>query len=76
LNQRLEALNKELDLNAAKLDSLRLVGGETSLTENRIHELSDLGQKLSLELNNVNQRIKLAHERENILNEESKELTD
>ena len=60
LNQKLESLNRELDLNSAKLDSLRLVGGDPGETVSRIHELSDLGQKLSEELDRINERLKIA----------------
>jgi hypothetical protein len=60
LNQRLESLNRELDLNSAKLDSLRLVGSDPSDTVARIHELSDLGQALSEELDRINERLRIA----------------
>ena len=60
LNQKLESLNKELDLNTAKLESLRLVGGDTSETELRINELSDLGQSLSVKLTKINEQLKVA----------------
>jgi chromosome segregation ATPase len=60
LNQKLESLNRELDLNSAKLDSLQLVGSDPSDTERRIHELSDLGQALNEELERINERLKIA----------------
>jgi chromosome segregation ATPase len=71
LNQKLESLNKELDLNAAKLDSLRLVGGETEDTEAKINELSDLGQALSNQLTKIDERLKIARNRERDLREGS-----
>lgn len=64
LNQRLESLGKELDLNSVKLDSLRLVGGETEDTEKKINELSDIGQALSLQLAKIDDRLRAARERE------------
>lgn len=69
LNQRLESLNKELDLNAAKLDSLRLAGAEAGDTEFKINELSDLGQAVSDQLAKIDDRLKLARNREKQLRE-------
>jgi chromosome segregation ATPase len=69
LNQRLESLNKELDLNAAKLDSLRLIGAEAADTECKINELSDLGQAVSDQLAKIDERLKLARRREKELRE-------
>lgn len=60
LNQKLESLNKELDLNAAKLESLRLVGGEDEATLKRIGELTDMGQTLSDQLNKLDENIRRA----------------
>lgn len=64
LNQKLESLNKEIELNTIKLDSLRLVGSEDQETLKKINELSDLGQSLSLELNKIDQRLKWVREQE------------
>lgn len=68
LNQKLESLNRELDLNSAKLESLRLVGGSQDDTVARIHELSDLGQVLSEELDRINERLKIARSVEDRFN--------
>ncbi len=58
LNQKLESLHKELELNSAKLESIRLVGGEDDETLKRINELSDIGQILSEQLNKLDEKIK------------------
>ena len=58
INQKLETLNKELDLNSAKLESLRLVGGSEDETIDRIHELNDLGQKMAEALMKLDSKLK------------------
>lgn len=58
LNQKIETINKEIDLNTAKLESLKLVGGEELDTIQRIHELSDQGQKLVIELQKIDEQLK------------------
>lgn len=72
LNQKLEALRKELDLNSAKLESLHLVGGEKDETHKRINELSDLGQALNEKLNLINERIRRARKVEDRIKKELK----
>lgn len=64
LNQRLESLHKELELNTAKLESLRLVGGEDEATVRKINELSEQGQRLSNELSQLDEKLKLARTHE------------
>lgn len=58
LNQKLETLSKELDLNSAKLESLRLVGGDEDETLNRIHELNDLGQSMAEALAKLDKKLR------------------
>lgn len=58
LNQKLESLNKELELNSAKLESIRHMGGEDEETLKRINELSDIGQVLSEQLNKLDEKIR------------------
>lgn len=58
LNQKLESISKEIDLNSAKLESLRLVGGDTEETVERLNTLSDLGQKVSQELTLLDNKLK------------------
>jgi hypothetical protein len=70
LNQKLESLHKELELNGAKLESTRLVGGQVEETLNRINELSDIGQVLSEQLNKLDEKIKWTR------NRQEKSLTD
>lgn len=60
INQKIESINKEIELNTAKLDTLRLVGSSDEVTIARIHELNDLGQKLSQELFDLDEKIRLA----------------
>ena len=64
LNQKLEYLNKEVDLNNAKLESLRLVGGEPEETEERLRQLSEMGFGISEQLNKINERLRLIRQRE------------
>ncbi|MNL75896.1 hypothetical protein D3C87_2017750 [compost metagenome] len=64
LNQKLEILNKEIDLNTAKLESLSLVGGDKDATLKRINELSDIGQNLTDALMKLDDKLRLAREQE------------
>lgn len=67
LNQRMESIQKEIDLNTAKLESLRLVGGDTTETVERLNQLSDLGQSMSTELARLNEKLKIARSREDLI---------
>jgi len=70
LNQKLESLNKELELNSAKLETIRLVGGKDDETLKRINELSDVGQVLSDQLTKLDEKIKWTrHRQEEFLTE-------
>lgn len=64
VNQKIETLTKEIELNSAKLDSLRLVGSSDEETVKRISELSDEGQALSQELARIDERLKLVRQTE------------
>lgn len=64
LNQRMESINKELELNTAKLESLKLVGGDFEEPLLRIDELNNQGQKFSEQLAEISERLKLARQRE------------
>lgn len=64
LNQRLETLRKEIDINTAKLDSLKIVGGQTEEILQRLSELNDSGQQISEQLARVDHRLKLARSQE------------
>jgi hypothetical protein len=70
LNQKLELISKEIDLNSAKLESLRLVGAEGVETLERIHELNDLGQNMAVALVNLDKKLREIREREDRINEE------
>ncbi len=74
LNQRLEALNKEIEENSQKVESLKLVGGEPEEAVRKINELSDLGQTLSEQLNRINDRLKIARSREDAIKKSSRTL--
>ncbi|WP_413943498.1 hypothetical protein [Bdellovibrio sp. HCB-162] len=69
INQKLESLSKEIDLNSAKLESLRLVGGEEDITLKRIHELNDLGQTMAQMLSRLDHRLREIREQENKIQE-------
>lgn len=58
LHQKMESLHKELDLNAAKLETLRLVGSSEEETLKRINELNDIGQVLGNQLAKIDEKIK------------------
>lgn len=70
LNQKLESLSKEIDLNSAKLESLRLVGAQEDETMNRINELHDLGQSMAQALQKLDKKLRSIREQEDRLNEE------
>lgn len=67
VNQKIESVNREIDLNAAKLESLRLVGAQEDDTVRRLHELSDQGQALSQELSKLDDRLKMVRETEDLI---------
>jgi len=70
INQKIESLSKEIDLNSAKLESLRLVGGEEDGTLKRIHELNDLGQSMAEALNKLDKQLRQIREQENRIQED------
>ena len=74
LNQRLEALNIQMEESTEKLESLRLVGGEPDETLQTINQLTDLGQSLSEQLNKIDERLKLARAREDEVKQVQRDL--
>lgn len=70
INQKLELLLKEIDLNSAKLESLKLVGGDVDTTLNRINELNDLGQNMADALLKLDEQLKVVREEELRVKEE------
>lgn len=70
LNQKLELVAKEIDLNSAKLESLRLVGAEEEETLKRIHDLHDLGQNMATALSNLDKKLRDIRDKENRLQED------
>lgn len=70
INQKLELLLKEIDLNSAKLESLKLVGGDVDTTLNRINELNDLGQTMADALLKLDEQLKNVRDEELRVKEE------
>ncbi|WII72518.1 hypothetical protein QJS83_01370 [Bdellovibrio sp. 22V] len=70
LNQKLESLSKEIDLNSAKLESLRLVGGEEDDTMKRITELHDMGQSMAMTLAKLDKQLREIREQEDRIHED------
>lgn len=66
LHKQIEKINKELELNTTKLESLKLVGSEPEETLTRINELTDKGHELSLKLEKLDEKLKWVrnHEKE------------
>lgn len=64
LNQKLEKLNKEIDLNAAKLESLQLVGSKDERTLKRMEDLTDQGQSMAESLQKLDLKLRSAHQLE------------
>ncbi|MBL7671418.1 MAG: hypothetical protein JNM39_13115 [Bdellovibrionaceae bacterium] len=62
MNQKIESINKEIGLNSSKLESVRLAGGDEDSILKRINELNDQGQKLSLELAALDEKLRRARE--------------
>lgn len=58
IHRRLEAINKEIEENTLRLQTLELVGGEKEDTLKEIERLSDLGLQISSELEKLNIRLK------------------
>jgi chromosome segregation ATPase len=70
LNQRLESLAKELELNNAKLESLKLVGAQPEETVSRMQELNEQGQQLTQEMHRLDLKLRKAREIEDRRREE------
>ena len=51
LNQKLESIQKEIELNSSQLQA-------SPNSAQRIHELSDLGQEVSLELHKIDEKLR------------------
>ncbi len=64
VNQKIESLNKEIELNSIKLETVRLVGTPDDEIVHRINDLSDQGQVLSQELSKIDERLKIIHHTE------------
>ena len=64
VNQKIESLNKEIELNSVKLETVRLIGAQDDEIVHRINNLSDEGQILSQELSKIDERLKIIHHTE------------
>ena len=64
VNQKIESLNKEIELNSIKLETVRLVGTQDDEIVHRINDLSDQGHVLSQELSKIDERLKIIHHTE------------
>lgn len=73
LNQKIEEVNKEIDLNSEKIESLKLVGGDLEGTVEHINRLNDIGQQLTLQLDKLNNQLKFFRIREDFLKSEKEE---
>lgn len=62
MNQKIESINKEIGLNTSKLESVRLAGADEDSILKRINELNDQGQKLSLELASLDEKLRRARD--------------
>jgi len=73
LNQKIEEVNKEIDLNSEKIESLKLVGGDLESTVDHINRLNDIGQQLTTQLDKLNRQLKFFRIREDFLRSEKEE---
>ena len=73
LNQRLEKLREEMDEYTSKLENHQLLGGEPAEAQAKINELSDLGQSISEQLNRINERLRIARQREDAIKKSPRE---
>lgn len=72
VNQKIESVNKEIEQNSVKLESLRLVGAADEDTLKKLNELSDQGQALSQELAGIDERLKRVRQAEDLLKKKSR----
>jgi hypothetical protein len=64
LHQRIEEIQKEIDVLSENIESQELVGSNTNPTILQIQKLSDIGHQLSQQLENVNNQLDRFHDRE------------
>ncbi len=74
LNQKLEKINRELEENMAKAQSLALVGGDFEEAQSKTSELNELGQQVAADLGKIDEQLKLARRREDVLKKAIKKL--
>jgi hypothetical protein len=74
LNQKLEKLNRDLELHSIKLESSRLLGEEDPRLLQKINDLSDLGEIMIQQLNLIDNNLRIVREQEIHLKESSSNL--
>lgn len=74
LNQKLEKINREIEENMAKAQSLSLVGGDVEEAQAKTSELNELGQQIAAELGKLDEQLKLTRRREDALKKSLKKL--
>ena len=67
INQRLEAVQKEIEQETRRLENIELLGGEPEETIESLGELNDLGQSLSDRLLKLDEKLKIIRSREDRL---------
>ena len=67
INQHMEAINREIDENTGRLDSIKLVGGDSTETIEEINKLNDVGIKLNHQLQKINLQLGRFRQREDEL---------
>lgn len=64
INQKIEKLRKAVEEATEKIETLKLVGGDTEEALQEIEKYSDQGAKLSGQLEKLNEKLKVARARE------------
>ena len=67
INQKIEQINREIDLNTERLDSIKLVSGDSTEIIGEINKLNDIGMKLGLQLEKVSHQLDRFRSREDEL---------
>jgi len=62
LNKKLETLKKEIELGQVKLESLKLVGSDTTHLEENLQAMTEQGFHFSTALVKLDEKLKRAHE--------------
>ena len=60
LNLQIEGIRKEIELRSQRIDTLKLVGGESEPTQQEILQLNENGRRIQIELNDISDKLKHA----------------